>query len=89
MGVCSVPDRKLSGKLLAVLAISLMVLQMLAVLCALAQPAYAYADPGSGLLAIQFMSTTFAGIVFMLRRRLRQLFGRRRPGPKSEDSEKK
>ena len=27
MGVCSVPDRKLSGKLLAVLAISLMVLK--------------------------------------------------------------
>jgi hypothetical protein len=43
---------------------------MLAVLCALAQPAYAYVDPGSGLLALQIISTTFAGMIFLLRRRL-------------------
>ena len=48
-----------------------MVLQIVAVLCALAQPAYAYVDPGSGLLAFQIISTTFAGMIFMLRRRLR------------------
>jgi hypothetical protein len=55
------------------LAFPLMVIQVLAVLCALAKPAYAYVDPGSGLLVFQMMSTTFAGIIFMLRRRLRHL----------------
>jgi hypothetical protein len=49
----------------------MIVLQMIAVLCALAQPAYAYVDPGSGLLAMQIISTTFAGMIFLLRRRLR------------------
>jgi hypothetical protein len=63
-----------------------MVFQMLAVLCALAQPAYAYIDPGSGLLAFQIISTTFAGMIFMLRRRLRDSLWRltRRFGSKSE-----
>ena len=84
-----VPGRKLSGILFAIFTTSLIVLQMLAVLCALAQPAYAYADPGSGLLALQIMSTTFAGLIFMLRRRLRQLFGRRHPEPKSDDFARK
>jgi hypothetical protein len=45
-----------------------------AILCALAQPAYAYVDPGSGLFAFQIISTSFAGMVFILRRRLRSLF---------------
>jgi hypothetical protein len=53
------------------IAFSIIVLQMIAVLCALAQPAYAYVDPGSGLLAVQIISTTFAGMIFLLRRRLR------------------
>jgi hypothetical protein len=48
-----------------------MVVEMLAVLCALAQPAYAYVDPGSGLLALQIISSTFAGMIFLLRRRVR------------------
>jgi hypothetical protein len=46
---------------------------ILAAVCAVAQPAYAYVDPGSGLLACQIISTTFAGMVFMLRRRLHEL----------------
>jgi hypothetical protein len=54
------------------------VLQAVAVLCAAARPAYAYIDPGSGLFAFQIISTTFAGTLFMLRKRingfLRQLF---------------
>lgn len=58
-------------QLYAALTLSLMVLQMLAVLCALAQPAYAYIDPGSGLLSLQIISTTFAGMIFMLRKSLR------------------
>jgi hypothetical protein len=48
-------------------------LLILAVISAVAQPAYAYVDPGSGLLAFQILSTTFAGMVFMMRRRLHAL----------------
>jgi hypothetical protein len=41
-----------------------------------AQPAYAYIDPGSGLLLFQLIGSMFAGMTFVLRKRLRQLFGR-------------
>jgi hypothetical protein len=51
-------------------------LQIMAVLCALTKPAYGYVDPGSGLLAFQMLSTTFAGAVFMVRKRLRFFFGK-------------
>jgi hypothetical protein len=56
------------------LSVLLTAFQLLAVLCVFAQPAYAYyVDPGSGLLAVQIISTTFAGMIFMLRRRLQAL----------------
>jgi hypothetical protein len=57
-----------------VLSLFLTAIQAFAVLCALAQPAYAYVDPGSGLFAFQIISTTMAGMIFMLRRRLRSIF---------------
>jgi hypothetical protein len=63
--------------------------QVLAVLCALAQPAYAYADPGAGLLALQLISTTFAGIIFMIRKRLRRFFRIKPPALKSEENSQK
>ena len=56
-----------------IVSFSLTALLTLAVLCALAQPAYAYVDPGSGLFAFQIISTTMAGMIFMLRRRLRSI----------------
>ncbi len=66
-------------KFYLVLKCLFVVLQVLAVLGAAAKPAYAYVDPGSGLLAVQIISTTFAGTLFMLRKRingyLRHLFG--------------
>lgn len=77
--------RKLFAALLGVLT----VFQVVAVLNALAQPAYAYVDPGSGLLAFQMVSTTFAGMIFMARKRLVSLFKKKYPEPKSEDLEKK
>jgi hypothetical protein len=40
-------------------------------LCLLVRPAYAYADPGSGILALQILSSTAAGIVYLLRKRVR------------------
>ena len=54
------------------LILSLTVLQFAAVLCALSKPAYGYVDPGSGLLAFQMISTTFAGAIFIVRRRIRR-----------------
>jgi hypothetical protein len=60
--------------MIAGLDVFLTVVLFLAALCALAQPAYAYVDPGSGLIAFQIISTTIAGMVFMLRKRLRSLF---------------
>jgi len=76
-------------KLYAALSCSLMVVEMLAVLCALARPAYAYVDPGAGILALQLISTTFAGVVFMIRKRIHRLFRMKFPALKSgEDAEK-
>jgi hypothetical protein len=40
---------------------------ILAVFCMLAQPAYAYVDPGSGLFAAQLIGTSVAGMIFLLR----------------------
>jgi hypothetical protein len=54
------------------LDLSLFALQAILVLGAVARPAYAYVDPGSGLLVLQIVTTTFAGAVFLLRKRLRQ-----------------
>jgi hypothetical protein len=62
--------------LYAVLDLVLMAVLILAVLCVLARPAYAYVDPGSGLLALQVISSTFAGMIFLVRKRLRRIFGR-------------
>jgi hypothetical protein len=45
-----------------------------ALFCAFARPAYAYVDPGSGLFALQIISSTAAGITFLLRKRLRIFF---------------
>jgi hypothetical protein len=56
--------------LYAGLDFSLTVFSIVAVLSALAKPAYAYVDPGSGLFAFQIISTTVAGMIFMLRKRL-------------------
>lgn len=39
-----------------------------------ARPAYAYVDPGSGLLLIQILGTTIAGATFLIRKRIRQVF---------------
>lgn len=41
-----------------------------------AQPAYAYVDPGTGLFLAQMVGSTFAGMVFLVRKRIRQFFGR-------------
>jgi hypothetical protein len=64
---------------------SLKVFLMVALFCAFTQPAYAYADPGSGLLAIQIIGSTFAGLIFLIRVRLRRLFVTTHYRVKNED----
>ncbi len=44
--------------------------------CSFALPAHAYVDPGTGLFVFQMLTTTLAGITYMLRRRIRELFER-------------
>jgi uncharacterized membrane-anchored protein len=46
------------------------------VLCAIAVPARAYVDPGSGLLALQTLGSTLAGLAFFLRKRIRNVLYR-------------
>jgi hypothetical protein len=41
-----------------------------------AKPAYAYADPGSGLMAIQILGSTLAGFIFLTRKRILALIAR-------------
>jgi FtsH-binding integral membrane protein len=41
-----------------------------------ARPAHAYADPGTGLMAIQILGSTLAGFLFLIRRRVFDLFAR-------------
>ncbi len=55
--------------------------------------AYAYVDPGSGLLMLQAAGTVITGVLFTLRKRIKSLFARNKSsetpsieavGPKSE-----
>ena len=48
----------------------------LLLLNATARPAYAYVDPGAGLLMLQMLGSTLAGAMFLVRKRIRQLLGR-------------
>jgi hypothetical protein len=41
-----------------------------------AHPAYGYVDPGTGLFLAQMVGSTFAGMLFLVRKRIRQFFGR-------------
>ena len=65
-----------------------LVFELFALLCALSKPAYGYVDPGSGLFAVQIISTTFVGALFMLRRRLNE-FARKLRGKLHENPREK
>jgi hypothetical protein len=56
--------------LLVVLAIA----QFITLAIAFQKPAYAYADPGSGLLLLQIAGSMAAGALFIVRSKLRKLF---------------
>jgi hypothetical protein len=55
-------------------AITLMLL--VAISFTFERQAYAYVDPGSGLLIFQGISAVFSGALFYFRRRLRNLFSK-------------
>ena len=47
---------------------------VLAITCCFERPAYAYIDPGSGILACQALAAFFTGALFYLRKNIRKLF---------------
>lgn len=62
--------RKYSRVVLMLLAIA----QVAALAVAFQRPAYAYADPGSGLLFLQVAGSMLAGALFIVRSKLRKFF---------------
>jgi hypothetical protein len=62
---------------LVICLVCILELSILAI--AFEQCAYAYIDPGSGLLVFQLGGSMLAGALFVLRRKLRRLLGRGRP----------
>ncbi len=64
--------RHLSRTLLILLAIA----QFISLAIAFQKPAYAYADPGSGLLFLQVAGSMVAGALFIVRSKLSRLFRR-------------
>jgi hypothetical protein len=62
--------RSFSRTSLVVLAIA----QFITLAIAFQKPAYAYADPGSGLLLLQIAGSMAAGALFIVRSKLRKLF---------------
>jgi hypothetical protein len=48
-------------------------LLFVALICAFVRPACAYVDPGSGIFALQIVTSTIAGMTFMLRKKIRTL----------------
>jgi|GEM_PF-1098261 len=48
--------------------------QVVFVFSSLERTAYAYVDPGSGMLIVQFLSSALGGGIFFLRKRLRRIF---------------
>jgi hypothetical protein len=61
------------------LSFSLATFCCLCLLMATEHRAYAYVDPGSGLLAIQSMFAALGAAGYFLRRRIAGLFGRKKP----------
>ena len=56
------------------LLVLLAIAQLIALAAAFQKPAFAYADPGSGLLFLQVAGSMLAGGLFIVRSKLRKLF---------------
>lgn len=57
-----------------IVLILLAIAQVAALAVAFQRPAYAYADPGSGLLFLQVAGSMLAGALFIVRSKLRKFF---------------
>lgn len=66
---------------------SLASIELLVLLAALTKPAWGYVDPGSGLLAVQVGGSMLAGGLFILRSKIRKLFGLSTPRKVEEEAE--
>jgi hypothetical protein len=65
---------KLLRMKLRLLLVIFCVIELSILMISFEQRAYAYVDPGSGLLVFQIAGSMIAGVYFMFRRKLRQLF---------------
>ena len=70
------------AKVLRVIYAAAAAIWVLTVVNLIAEPAYAYVDPGSGLLALQIIGSTFAGALFLVGKRIRETLGFLRRKPK-------
>jgi hypothetical protein len=61
------------------ISLSLAVFTCLCLLVATERKALAYVDPGSGMLALQSLASILAAAGYFMRRRIRALFGRKKP----------
>jgi hypothetical protein len=55
------------------------VAMLLCLSISLERRAYAYIDPGSGLLMLQAAGTVLTGVLFTLRKRIKSMFTRSKP----------
>jgi hypothetical protein len=62
-------------------------IELLVLLAALTKPAWGYVDPGSGLLAVQVGGSMLAGGLFILRSKIRKLFGLSTPRKDNDEAE--
>lgn len=60
--------------------------ELFLLLAAFARPAWAYVDPGSGLLAMQVGGSMLAGGLFILRSKIRKWLHRSPPAPAAESA---
>jgi len=75
------------------ISISLSILITLCLIVASERRAWGYVDPGSGLIALQSIASVAAAYVYLVRRRIRTFFQRKKeeptgvlPAPKPGDS---
>lgn len=74
-------DKLLSNRCQTVIVFLLLLGQTAGLILLTEQAAQAYVDPGAGLLVFQMLAASIVGGFYLLRRKLRALFGRYKPSP--------
>jgi hypothetical protein len=70
------PKRRVGGLMKRSLSALLTIFSCLCLMVATERRAYAYIDPGSGLMVLQTITTVLAGVGFFLRTHIKALFNR-------------